>query len=271
VAAGFNYKGAGAGALCIVCHNSRITAPIYSDSDKTSYSAPHVASQGDIFAGRNAYWYGPATGAAADSLPNKAAHSFMANACADCHVKYVPADIKAQYQVWNTNHTFRTSLEVCAECHAAGIGEKIQEQVAEKLTGLSSSLGLLYRAKINAGGADLMARYVVTDGAITDTKLADAAVAASSVQRIGLAEFHGQPALIVTLTDGTVFGNNMGAFKLSTVALFPVTSAAQKISAKAFYNYLLVHGGSAEGVHNPAFANGVLDATMAQVATVPAL
>jgi len=279
VAAGFNVKGAGAGALCMVCHNSRITAPIYADSDKTSYSAPHVASQGDIFAGRSAYFFGlkstdtlPAGSTIADYLPNEAAHKFMAETCADCHVAWVPPDLQAQFKPVGTNHTFRTTMEVCAECHASGIGELVAEQVKEKMTTLSNALGLLYRAKLNAGGTDSMDRYALDDaGAISDTKLAAGAIAAGAVQRIGLAEFHGQPALVVTLTDGTVFGNNMGSFKLSAAALFPVSTGPQKIVAKAFYNYLLVHGGAAEGVHNPAFVNGVLDATMVQMNTVSSL
>jgi cytochrome c1 len=270
-AASFNYKNAGAGALCIVCHNSRIGAPVYSDSAKSSYSAPHAASQGDVFAGRNAYFYGQATaGAAMDVLNFKTKHSFMANACADCHVKWVPEDVKDQYQVWNTNHTFKTSMKVCAECHAEGIGERVAEQVEEKMASLSTKLGVLYKDKLNAGGADSMSRYVIEDNAIGEDKLADAAIAVDSVQGIALSEFHGQPALIVTLTDGTKFGNNIGSFKLATVALFPGT-AAGGIPAKAFFNYLLLHGGAAEGVHNPFFVNGVLDATIAQVNTVPAL
>jgi hypothetical protein len=270
-AASFNVKNAGAGALCMVCHNSRIGAAVYADSTKSSYSAPHAASQGDIFAGRNAYFYGQVTaGAAYDDLPYETAHKFMANTCADCHVKWVPEDVKAQYQVWNTNHTFKTSMQVCSECHAEGIGERIAEGVGEKMTALSTKLGLLFRDKLNAGGTDSMARYVVEDGAIGETKLDDAAIAAGSVRGIALSEFHGQPALIVTLTDGTTFGNNIGSYKLSTAALFS-GSAAGGIPAKAFYNYLLIHGGAAEGVHNPAFVNGVLDATLTQIDTVSAL
>ena len=273
VAAGFNVTNAGAGALCIVCHNSRVTAPIYADSDKTSYSAPHAASQGDVFAGRSAYFVGPNTADGANALPNEAAHKFMGDTCVDCHVKWVPSDVQAQFQPANTNHTFRTTFEVCAECHAAGIGERIAEQFTEKMTALSNAIGVLYKAKLNAGGTDAMDGYTLDDtGAISDTKLgAKVTVAAGSVVGIKLAEFHGQPALIVTLSNGTVFGNNMGSFKLTSTALFGVSTAQQKIMAKAFFNYLLLHGGAAEGVHNPAFANAVLDATMTQVATVTAL
>jgi len=138
------------------------------------------------------------------------------------------------------------------------------------MTAVSNKLGTLFRDKINAGGADSMARYVVEDGAIGESKLADAAIDAGSVRGIALSEFHGQPAFIVTLTDGTTFGNNIGSFKLATVALFP-GSAASGIPAKAFFNYLLLHGGAAEGVHNPSFVNGVLDATITQLNTVSAL
>ncbi len=57
----------------------------------------------------------------------------MANACADCHVKWVPDDIQTQFGIHTDNHTFQSSLKVCSECHAEGIGEKIQAQVEEKL------------------------------------------------------------------------------------------------------------------------------------------
>jgi len=132
-AASFNYKNAGSGALCIICHNSRIGNPVYADSAKTSYSAPHAASQGDVFAGRNAYFYGQVTtGASMDVLDYKTAHSFMANACADCHVKWVPEDIQQQFGIRTDNHTFRSSMKVCAECHAEGIGERIAESFHER-------------------------------------------------------------------------------------------------------------------------------------------
>lgn len=283
-AAGFEVKGAGAGALCITCHNSRNGA-VFADSDITRFAAPHVASQADVFAGRNAYFFGkvkPATTtpddivANAADLPNVTAHAFMSESCADCHVKWVPEDVKAQFQVWNTNHTFRSSKEVCAECHGANIGELVEEATHEKLVAISNELGLLFRAKFNAtGGVDVAQRYVVdADGAITDELIpVTGAGNISTVQRVELSEFHGQPALVITLQDGTRFGNNVTKFFVpgTTTAAVPVDNATTKIVAKAFYNYLLVHGDGTHGMHNPAFVKGVLDATLTQLGAVTAL
>ncbi len=274
-AASFNYRGAGTGAICIVCHNSRIGDPIYSDSSKTSYSAPHAAAQGDIFAGRNAYFYGQAaSGASMDVLDYKHSHP---NACAGCHVKWVPEDVKAQFGVLSSNHTFKASLEGCTECHGEGYGEQIAHDFEQKMTTLANALATLFMNKMNVGGLDSMDRYEIVTSAtgedsIGETKLAAAATAAGSVQSVSLSEFHGQPAFIVTLTDGTTrFGNNIGSFKLAGAALFPGNTASGSLMAKAFYNYLLLHGGAGEGVHNPSFANGVLDATITQVGTIPSL
>ncbi|MFH1651843.1 MAG: hypothetical protein ABID87_07090, partial [Chloroflexota bacterium] len=42
----------------------------------------------------------------------------------------------------------------------------------------------------------------------------------------------------------------------------PLVSASDAL-VKAGWNYFLIHGDGSEGVHNPAFVNDVLDATIA--------
>ena len=44
-----------------------------------------------------------------------------------------------------------------------------------------------------------------------------------------------------------------------TKALIPVTDNLVKVG----WNYFLIHGDGSEGIHNPAFANAVLDASIA--------
>lgn len=297
-AAGFSFQGAGAGALCMICHNTRNGAK-FNNGPMFTWGGPHTPSQGDIFAGRNAFFFGKAlpagfptdpasatyatdlaaaTAAAAADLPNKTAHSFMAETCADCHVEWVPADLKAQFTPAGTNHTFRTTREVCANCHAENIGDLVAEQVDGKMAELSSAIAVLFLDRLNVGDLDAVKYQQVADGAISETATASTVtIAAGTVQRVALSTFHGSPALIFTLTDGTQYAGGVTSFlkggksvfgaytmpptapKATDVALVP----AQTIVAKAFYNYMLINGGSAHGLHNPAYVNGVLDATLA--------
>jgi hypothetical protein len=311
-AAAFQLQNAGAGALCIVCHNTRNGAK-FNDTAMTSWSAPHTPSQSDVFVGRNAFFFGkvqpagwPTNPAAAGytaalnaaimanatDLPNKAAHAFMADTCVDCHVKWVPPDIQAQFKPAGTNHTFKTTRQVCANCHGPEIGDLVASQVDEKMGELSTELGVLFRNKINLGVDDMAGLALNPDGTISDTKLPGnhnptdskftiGTTADNSVTNVVISTLHGSPALIVTLGDGTVLGaaissTSATSFLKGGAVIFGGTKAtaftpAQLTAAKATYNYLFVQGGGAHGFHNPAYVNGVLDATLALVAPIPAL
>ena len=96
VAGMFQVQNAGAGALCMVCHNSRsgaIKQGTYAiGASSLGRLGPHTAAQGDMFAGRNAFFFTDLTAAdAATNLPHLSAHAFMADTCVDCHVKWVRA------------------------------------------------------------------------------------------------------------------------------------------------------------------------------------
>ncbi|HVO18174.1 MAG TPA: carboxypeptidase regulatory-like domain-containing protein [Anaeromyxobacter sp.] len=296
-AAGFSVSGAGAGALCMVCHNTR-NGVVFADSAVTTWSAPHTPSQGDIFAGRNAYFFGKVTPSgfpastdptyntailnASTDLPNLAVHAKeVPDTCAGCHVWIVPPDVQAQFSPASTNHTFRTTPEVCAQCHGSDLAAQVASQVDGKMTDLGNTVGVLFMNRLNVGDLDA-AKYdtLAADGTISDTPTASAVtIAAGSVQSVVLSTVHGSPALIVTLTDGTVFGAAISStsaptFKKGGALVFGATGAltpAQKTVASCVYNYLFIQGGGAHGYHNPAYVNGVLDATLAQAATVSAL
>ncbi|HET6437293.1 MAG TPA: carboxypeptidase regulatory-like domain-containing protein [Anaeromyxobacter sp.] len=285
-AAGFNLQNAGSGALCVVCHNTR-NGVVFSDSVIASWGAPHTPSQGDVFVGRNAYFFGKATPAgfpastdptynaailsAASDLPNESAHKILGETCAECHVKLIPADMAAQFKPANTNHTFRSDRQVCSNCHGANIGDIVAGQVDDKMTELSNALGVLFRDKINQNGLD-SAKYdtLASDGSISDNQTANSVtINTGSVQKVVLSTVHGSPALILTLTDGSVVAGAVSStsaptFKLASKFLFGASNsltANQQIVAKAFYNFLFIQGGGAHGFHNPSFVNGVLDTT----------
>lgn len=271
-AALFEVKGAGAGALCIVCHNTRSNAVRQDGLTLTSWTAPHTASQGDVWAGRNAFFVaGLDTTVIDDETPRLSKHAFMSESCADCHVKWVAEDLEAQYAVWNTNHTFKGSKKVCAECHAEGIAELVQEATEEKLHALGTKIALAIRAKLNLAGFDTKNRLDAhTHEALP--LLADPTVAANQVQGVVVEESHGQPAILLTLVDGTQFAIQMRyLFVADTVAadgsggtgLWTLSEANTQKLAKAYYNYLYVEGDGTAGLHNPSFVRAVLDGSIA--------
>lgn len=276
VAALFEIKNAGAGAACIVCHNTRSNAVRQGTYALADWTAPHVAAQADVFAGRNAFFVAALTaGQPATELPKLSAHAFMAETCADCHVKWVPADLDAQFKIANTNHTFKASREVCAECHAPNIGELVAEQTEEKLQKLENLVGVAIREKLNAGGFDAPTRIDPDTDADLEAP-ADATVDAGQVMGVELAESHGGPAVKLTLRNGTRFMTRMSNIFVvdsTTTKLFSVaeeTGRTQTV-ARAYYNYLLVHGDGTEGMHNPSFVREVLDSTIAAMngVTIP--
>jgi hypothetical protein len=285
VAGMFQVQNAGAGALCVICHNSRSGAIKQGTYAITSSSlgrlGPHTACQGDMFAGRNAFFMSSLTAAdAATNLPYKSAHSFMTDTCADCHVKWVPEDVKAQYQVWNTNHTFRSSLEICSECHGAGIGERIQDSISEKMTTLQGRVSNVLSNRLLGVGFDTAkgARTDPTTGArLTDP--ASRTVTSADVQSIAARTT--ASAIVVTLKDGSQFQVGIGNIcpagtaaascdaSVSPASVTPLLSAGDTNTQrwlKAYFNLLFVNNDGSKGVHNPAFAAAVLDNATAQLA-----
>jgi hypothetical protein len=89
---------AGAGALCMECHNAR-RAP---DPTSEERSAPHYSAQAEIVTGSGAM---PIDGVEYDTTDR---HASVTDTCVGCHVG---------------SHTFAASYETCeaAECHALGI------------------------------------------------------------------------------------------------------------------------------------------------------
>lgn len=262
----FKVKNAGAGALCIVCHNSRTGAVRQGDNTLADWSSPHVSSQGDMWAGRNAYFVDNlVSGQAPGEVPNLAVHAkYLADACVDCHMKIVPADIKAQYKPAGTNHTFKSSAQVCTSCHEAGFGELIQEGIQERMDNLNAAISRVLSAKM------LKAGFYNAKRTNVDTKASETTgqvFTSSMVQSIQL-----DPA---TTRGGAVFvklnaANGSVKYKISlgdvmdptttTAKLFTVNDGGPtQTVGKAFYNLMYVTNDKSLGAHNPAFAKQVLD------------
>ncbi|HYD53980.1 MAG TPA: hypothetical protein VEA99_15195 [Gemmatimonadaceae bacterium] len=278
VAALFRVQNAGAGATCIVCHNTRSNAVRQGDLVIASWTAPHVSAQGDVFAGRNAFFVPELVrGQPADQLPRAAPHASTSDSCVVCHVRNVPEDVRNQFAVSGSNHTFKASMEGCADCHSTSDVAEFEahkDEIEHKLHTLEALIESTFLARLNAAGFDAATRYdLATDGDLPAP--ADPTVAAGVVTAVDLYETHGQPALAVTLADGTRFGTQIGNVKQAntTTNLFAVSTGsgatlaagADQILAKAVYNFLLIHGDGTEGVHNPGFVDTVLDNTLTQL------
>lgn len=100
--AGFSVDGAGAGALCMICHNGRNGAR--GDAVTiAAIAAPHAPTQTEQLMGQNFYWVNGYV----------SAHAAVEDTCVGCHVKLVPDSVTASL----TNHTFRTDESICKNCH----------------------------------------------------------------------------------------------------------------------------------------------------------
>jgi hypothetical protein len=123
--AGFRVRNAGAGALCMLCHNSRNGARADTGStfpktaitrpDGTKYAVravgtPHDSTAADIFTGHNLFF--------TDSyVRNTGKHfQYVADTCVGCHVNINVGGVSLQTKA--PNHTFLVDDTICATCHS---------------------------------------------------------------------------------------------------------------------------------------------------------
>lgn len=290
LASGFEVHGAGKGAQCMTCHNSRNGTYVLSGATKTylhedvetynggappGYSAPHMAAQTDVFAGRNAYFIG-GTGTISK-------HASIEDTCVGCHMANNPSTHLSHGTANPNSHEFRIAEgkmgTLCANCHSKSVnGEGTQAQVEFLMEKLAAKMGEAVKAKINAEGA---AKITVTAwDEVTDLYSAPIQIdpSVTPVTSVGHEEVHGQVGFILNFAapmsiqfgSGTTavtksvskFGFQLGTLKngAGTTALFPLTGTL----VKAGWNYYLIHGDGSHGIHNPSFAFQVLNATLAQ-------
>ena len=134
---GLAVSAVGAGATCMVCHNSR---PTYSEVDDFSVAkngltaassivTPHNGTQTDVLYGANAYFMPKAT---------PSPHLAVADTCAGCHL--IPTAAQKAAGV-TTNHSFITDLTICSTCHSAAFeGATLQAQTAAQLAQLDQAI-----------------------------------------------------------------------------------------------------------------------------------
>jgi hypothetical protein len=100
---------AGAGRLCMACHNGRRTQTNISDmiNNGSSHFGPHHSVQGDMLAGTGAYE------GLAPSFPwTSSRHLMVEDGCVHCHTHR-----HGEGTSTFTGHDFRPNLTACQECH----------------------------------------------------------------------------------------------------------------------------------------------------------
>ncbi len=266
--AGFQVNGAGAGALCFVCHNSRNGARgdlwngVYYNNPLpgtttavTSIGAPHESSQGDVITGMNAFWVGMS--------PSN--HLAVEDVCVGCHMKYAAAGVSFR----STNHTWKVDTTICANCHGSNVN-------GEALQGQFDLAAVALNAAITSVGNTTFAGAYYMKGTVTGAQIATVpagattAVAYVSGRLVGFrvtlnVDVPDPNAATGTITAGTPITVGLGGFYSNAAATTRIFDLLNGRVAKANWNYSLVTQDGSRSIHNPTFAFGVLSASQAKV------
>ncbi len=261
LANGYQMQGAGAGALCMVCHNTRNGAR-GDFVTVSSIGGPHAPVQADLFFGQNAYFMG------AGGQVSK--HAAVQETCVGCHMLLHPTSLR----VTNTNHTFAVDGTICSACHSSGVGlDALEGQFMVNRGNLEKALATAFTAAV--GGAN--PNYYVlasnpTSGGSPAYAVVNLTTAPTNIVPSGRSQN-------LTMTFPTAVDNGFGGtattltVNFQRVSLSSATNAGVTafttplfsttgIIAKANWNYWLVSSVTANPaanvIHNPSFVWEVL-------------
>lgn len=265
--AGFDAVGVGRGAVCIACHNTRNGAHNDTVGDPASYSAPHTPSQSDLLMGQNAYFV---------KVGTRAGHSYLTDTCATCHMEEAAPPAEYSYYGSGTNHSFVADASSCSSCHGNFNGGTFQSVMEAEIAELRAQLEQTALTALNAEGL-LSVRAFSEDTGLYSSASSSSSnvtldVTSNPIVGVELLAFAGQQSfrltltspVAVTFTDGTsedltTFGCQLGSLlDASNEKVYPLSSNY----VRAFWNLLLVENDGSLGVHNPSFAQDILDATL---------
>jgi hypothetical protein len=253
---GFAATGLGKGAVCITCHNSRNGSHNDTATPVMDDRAPHRSSQGDVLMGQNSFFV---TG-------ERSPHSLIGNACATCHMELTTPPAEFSYEGGGTNHSFKASLNICTQCHGEFQGGSLTEVVAAELeevkAAMETAIANEIAVQVGAGHTVSLVGFAAGGGDVVID-------AGSVVSSVVFTESHGRMAMDITVDGTTYSGVRLASDTLidagpDTLA----TSAAGQVIVKAGWNFLLIENDMSEGIHNPGFVIGVLDATKAALAAL---
>ena len=265
---GFQAKEVGKGAICITCHNTR-NAVHNIDAPPTSYSAPHQAAQADVLLGENAYFVG---------VPQRSPHSYVKDTCVTCHMEATPPPAEFSYNLAGTNHEFTASAEICKDCHSDTLNaEAMMVGTEGKIEKLGKQMATYLLSKMPAKVT--VKDYTPHDlkGVSYDLLSDNMEISKDNIAAIEPTEPHGQQGFIIKFKSPVTFtykptGESPHTVSLAEaeVQLGSFTTDGTKVLiattdnlVKVGWNYFLIHGDSSKGIHNPAFINDVLDASIA--------
>jgi len=124
LADGTKITSAGAGTLCMQCHQARQNASAYVDTTSgSSHYGPHHSPQADMLAGTNGYTYGL-------KIPSSAHGDVVKDTCVNCHMQTVAGTDPGYMKVGD--HTFKASytpagqakqdlVAACQTCHGPDV------------------------------------------------------------------------------------------------------------------------------------------------------
>lgn len=252
--AGFQVIGAGKAAICMTCHNSRRglkNDKNWEDSvasnDETR--APHGGAQTDVIMGQNAYLV--ETGIRGN-------HSLVEDICVNCHMQQTPPPDLLAYNAGGTNHTFRASDTICSNCHgdafnAAGVREVFEAMIEELKDLIIEATLLEMEAQIAAGNK------IDIGGQVTITDIAQ-------IVSVDLTEYRGRQAIIVTLADEAVIGpvalNSVDVLDGADAEIDEIYGLIDDRVPRAGWNLALAENDGSRGVHNPAYIQRFLNASI---------
>jgi len=253
--AGFTAMEVGRGAICMTCHNTRRGLRNDSTWDETSDKdrAPHRGAQTDILMGENVYMM---------EVGERGYHAQLDDSCATCHMEATDPPPDLAYNLGGTNHTFFASNDICADCHSVITAEDVQGPVEMMLTEIHHQLNEGW--EMVADGALAGGNTIDLDG---DATIEDA----SDIMAVVFSETRGRQALIFTLSDSMEYGP-YGVGNISVVPTegepYDIWTIAPDNLLKSGWNFLLVEADGSLGVHNPDFAEDVLETTEEALAEI---
>lgn len=290
---GFRVLGFGKGALCVTCHNSRnavltdnttylhednvVSNPVptvYTGGTNGNYSvSPHEACQGDVVAGRNAFFLNGNT-------PMMSKHAAVEDACVGCHMVLNPVKKGARDSATglltgvSKSHLFRLVFDedltkpetrivnFCANCHGEETvnGEAIKASTEASLAALKAKIEQAMLDQLNSYGTGLINISKTGSGAFNDNVAGNLFTSATLGSRF---------SFTLKYTGGPTAGRSVSISSInvatSGVAVFGPTTDL----LKAGWNFYLLEQDASGGLHNPAFTQAVLNASLSRTLTIP--
>ena len=260
--------GAGKGALCMACHNTRNGEHTDVAGAPTSYAAPHAGAQTDVLYGFNAYFV---------SRMTPSAHLAVADTCVGCH--RLPGPV--------ADHRFKPPTTICSTCHGPAMSAaNVQTLHAAEAAELGAALGAKVRSllvsAIGSHGSYAARAYDPATGLYSSAASANVTLSAAPTS-IDHTEIAGQIAFVLHLASpvsvswvdasgapaGTTSVTSLSVRAGDLVSGGNPVFAVSSDYTKAAWNWHLLDADGTKGVHNPTFASSVAAATLARVQALP--